>query len=222
MQTGLPRPDPRSCFPWATGLLLEYVIRALAANGIEDIYVVVGYQKERVMDYFEDGIDFDVAITYIEQNELLGTAHALLKAEQYVDEEFLVVNGDNLIDKRAVNELVSAKGDNVILAALRRHTGDYGVLIVDNGLVTEIIEKPGRPCSGIFELQAPINSPPMSLDALKQAPISERGSYELPETIMQMIKEGTQIVPLITKGIWADAIICLGSSQRQQPGFRNG
>lgn len=47
---------------------MEYVIRALAANGIEDIYVVVGYQKERVMDYFEDGIDFDVAITYIEQN----------------------------------------------------------------------------------------------------------------------------------------------------------
>ncbi len=184
---------------------MEYVIRALAANGIEDIYVVVGYQKERVMDYFEDGIDFDVAITYIEQNELLGTAHALLKAERYVDEEFLVVNGDNLIDKRAVNELVSAKGENVILAALRRHTGDYGVLTVDNGLVTEIIEKPGRPCSGILNTGSYKFSPDV-FDALKQAPISERGSYEIPETIMQMIKEGSQIVPLITKGIWADAI----------------
>jgi len=113
---------------------MEYVIRALAANGIKDIYVVVGYEKERVMDYFEDGIDFGVSITYIEQNELLGTAHALLKAEPYVDEEFLVVNGDNLIDKRAVAELISAEGENVILAALRRHSGDYGVLIVDNGV----------------------------------------------------------------------------------------
>lgn len=184
---------------------MEYVIRALAANGILDIYVVVGYEKERVMDYFEDGIDFGVTITYIEQNELLGTAHALLKAEPYVQEEFLVVNGDNLIDQRAVNELISAEGENVILAALRRHSGDYGVLIVDNGMVKEIIEKPGRPCSGILNTGAYKFSPAI-FDALRQAPISERGSYEIPETIMQMIKEGSQIVPLITKGIWADAI----------------
>ena len=185
--------------------IMEHVIRALAANDIKDIYVVVGYQKERVMDYFEDGVDFGVAITYIEQNELLGTAHALRKAESHIDEEFLVVNGDNLIDKRAVNELISAKGDNVILAALRRHTGDYGVLIVDNGAVKEIIEKPGRPCSGILNTGAYKFSPEV-FDALKRAPISEQGSYELPDTIMQMIREGEDIVPLITKGIWADAI----------------
>ena len=184
---------------------MEYVIRALAANEIKDIYVVVGYQKERVMDYFEDGIDFGVTITYIEQNELLGTAHALQKVEPYVDQEFLVVNGDNLIDKRAVNDLISAEGENVILAALRRHTGDYGVLIVDNGVVKEIIEKPGRPCSGVLSTGAYKFSPKV-FEALKQAPISERGSYELPETIMQMIKDGSEFVPQITKGVWADAI----------------
>jgi len=107
---------------------MEHVILALAANGVRDLYVVVGYQKERVMDHFEDGLDFGVKITYIEQNELLGTAHALRKAESYMDEEFLVVNGDNLLDSRAISELVFAKGENVILAALRPHTGDYGVL----------------------------------------------------------------------------------------------
>ena len=184
---------------------MEYVIRALAANDIKEIYVVVGYQKERVMDYFEDGIDFDVNITYIEQNELLGTAHALLKVKPYVDEEFLVVNGDNLIDKRAIAELVMAEGENVILSALRRHSGDYGVLIIDNGLVKEIIEKPGRPCSGILNTGA-YKFTPEVFDALKQAPISERGSYELPETIMHMILEGVEVRPQITKGIWADAI----------------
>ena len=62
---------------------MEHVILALAANGVRDLFVVVGYQKERVMDHFEDGIDFGVNITYIEQNELLGTAHALRKAEPY-------------------------------------------------------------------------------------------------------------------------------------------
>ena len=184
---------------------MEHVILALAANGIRDLYIVVGYQKERVMDYFEDGLDFGVKITYIEQNELLGTAHALRKAESHVNEEFLVVNGDNLIDARAVKELISAKGENVILAALRRHSGDYGVLLVEQERVKAIIEKPGRPCSGILNTGAYKFSPAI-FDDLRKTPISERGSYELTETISQMIADGKEIVPQICKGIWADAI----------------
>jgi glucose-1-phosphate thymidylyltransferase len=184
---------------------MEHVIFALAANGIRDLYVVVGYQKERVMDYFEDGVDFGVKITYLEQTELLGTAHALRKAEAYMDEEFLVVNGDNLIDARAIKELIMAKGDNVILAALRSHSGDYGVLMVEQERVKAIIEKPGMPCSGILNTGAYKFSPAIFED-LRRTPISERGSYELTQTISQMISDGKEIVPQITNGIWADAV----------------
>lgn len=184
---------------------MEHVINALAENGIHDLYIVVGYQKERVMDYFEDGVDFGVNITYLEQNELLGTAHALGKAEDYIDEPFLVVNGDNLIDSRAVSELISARGDNVILAALRRHSGDYGVLMVEQERVKAIVEKPGRPCSGILNTGAYKFSPDIFQD-IHNTPLSERGSYELTETISQMIAEGREIVPIIGKGVWADAI----------------
>lgn len=184
---------------------MEHVINALAENGIHDLYIVVGYQKERVMDHFEDGIDFGVNITYLEQNELLGTAHALGKAEDYIDEPFLVVNGDNLIDSRAVSELISARGDNVILAALRRHSGDYGVLMVEQERVKAIVEKPGRPCSGILNTGAYKFSPEIFQD-IHNTPLSERGSYELTETISQMIAGGREIVPLIGKGVWADAI----------------
>ncbi len=184
---------------------MEHVILALAKNGVKELYVVVGYQKERVMDHFEDGIDFDVEITYIEQNELLGTAHALGRAEPYIDESFLVVNGDNLIDARAIGELISAKGDNVILAALRRHTGDYGVLTVEQDRVRAIIEKPGRPCAGILNTGAYKFSPAI-FDELQRTPISERGSYELTQTLSQMIEDGREITATITGGVWADAI----------------
>jgi glucose-1-phosphate thymidylyltransferase len=184
---------------------MEHVINALAENGVHDLYIVVGYQKERVMDYFEDGLDFGVNITYIEQNELLGTAHALGKAEAYMDEEFIVVNGDNLIDAKSIQELISANGENVILAALRRHSGDYGVLMVEQERVTAIIEKPGRPCSGILNTGAYRFSPEIFED-LRRTPLSERGSYELTQTISQMIADGKEIVPLIGKGVWADAI----------------
>jgi glucose-1-phosphate thymidylyltransferase len=184
---------------------MEHVIRALAANGIRDLYVVVGYQKERVMNHFEDGIDFGVTITYIEQSELLGTAHALRKAEPYMDEEFLVVNGDNLIDSQTIKELISAAGESVILAALRSHTGDYGVLTVEQQRVKAIIEKPGRPCAGILNTGA-YRFRPAIFEELARTPISERGSYELTETLSRMIGDGSEIMTVITKGIWADAI----------------
>ncbi|MDM7934714.1 MAG: sugar phosphate nucleotidyltransferase, partial [Methanothrix sp.] len=185
--------------------LLEHVVLALASNGIRDLCLVVGYQKERVMDHFEDGLDFGVNITYIEQEEMLGTAHALRQAEPYVDEEFIVVNGDNLLDETAVRELVAAEGKNVILAAMRRHTGEYGVLVVEQDRVRAIIEKPGRPCAGIINTGA-YRLSPLIFEHLPGTPLSERGSYELTETVSQMISEGEEFVPVITKGIWADAI----------------
>lgn len=184
---------------------MEHVILSLAKNGVKELYVVVGYQKERIMDHFEDGIDFGVEITYIEQRDILGTAHALRRAEPYIDESFLVVNGDNLLDARAVGELTSAEGDNVILAALRRHTGDYGVLTLEQDRVKAIIEKPGRPCAGILNTGAYKFSPAI-FDELSKTPISERGSYELTQTLSQMIEDGKEIRATITGGVWSDAI----------------
>ena len=52
-----------------------HVIDSLEQNGITDIILIVGYKKERIMDYFEDGLNFGVKIKYVEQNAQLGTAH---------------------------------------------------------------------------------------------------------------------------------------------------
>ena len=123
---------------------MEHVIRALAANGVLDLYIVVGYQKERIMNHFEDGAHYGVNIEYLVQDEPLGTSHALAKAAGFIDEPFLVVNGDNLIDKNAIKDLMASPGENVILAALRKNTGDYGVLTVEESRVSKIVEKPKR------------------------------------------------------------------------------
>lgn len=184
---------------------MEHAIRALAANGVKELFIVIGYQKERIMDHFEDGIKYGVEITYIEQKELLGTAHALAQAEPYIDGDFLVVNGDNLLDDKAVHDLVASVGDYVILAALREHTGDYGVLTVEQNSVISIREKPGRPCAGVLNTGAYKFSTNI-FEWLQKTPISERGSYELTQTLSQMINDGLEIKAVLTKGIWADAI----------------
>ena len=184
---------------------MEHVISALAANDVKELIIVVGYQKERIMNHFEDGIHYGVNITYIEQKELLGTAHALNMARSYITEDFLVVNGDNFIDRRAIKDLISSPGDNVILAVIKSHAGDYGVLTIEQQRVSKIIEKPGRPCSGILNTGAYRFSPEI-FEELARTPISERGSYELTQTISKRIKEGKEIRAEITQGVWSDAI----------------
>jgi UTP-glucose-1-phosphate uridylyltransferase len=62
--------------PVANKPILEYIIRALVQNDIKDIILVVGYKKERIMDYFGDGIAFGANINYVEQEVQIGTAHA--------------------------------------------------------------------------------------------------------------------------------------------------
>jgi glucose-1-phosphate thymidylyltransferase len=184
---------------------MEHVVRTLVDNGIDEIISVVGYQKERVMDYFEDGVKFGARITYVFQEERLGTAHALRKAQQHIDDQFLVVNGDNILDSRAVSDLLSAEGDYVVLGALREHAGDYGVLVVDGYTVRQIYEKPGRSCAGIVNTGA-YKMMPDIFEEIQKTPISERGGYEITQTLNQMIERGVKIRTVVTKGIWCDAV----------------
>src|SRR5659263_570607 len=75
--------------PVANRPILEYIIRSLEQNDLREIILVVGYKKERIMDYFRNGKDFGVNISYIEQEAQLGTAHAIKLAEPMVNEMFL-------------------------------------------------------------------------------------------------------------------------------------
>jgi NDP-sugar pyrophosphorylase family protein len=88
--------------------ILEYVIEALAQNGIRKIVVVVGYRKEQIFDHFGNGEQLGVEIVYLTQDRQLGTAHALGQARSVVEKEFLVLGGDNLIDAETIAGFVSA------------------------------------------------------------------------------------------------------------------
>lgn len=122
--------------------ILEYVISALVENGIQDIVLVVGYRKETIMSYFADGRKFGARITYAVQEKQLGTAHALSIARKHLDDEFLVVAGDNLIDSRTVSDLVGYDGGPSMLVTESEIPSKYGVVQVEGDRVVRIDEKP--------------------------------------------------------------------------------
>ena len=93
---------PKPMVPVANRPLLEHVIETVAAAGIDRIVLVVGYKQERIRNHFGDGDEWDVTIEYVEQSTQLGTGHAVLQAESIVDDPFIVLNGDRIVDVEAV------------------------------------------------------------------------------------------------------------------------
>jgi NDP-sugar pyrophosphorylase family protein len=92
---GLPKP----MFPVLNRPLLEHALNFLSSNGIQDIIVNVHHLPEKIVEHFGDGTDFGVRLQFSREEEILGTAGGLKKAQSFLDKEtFLVMNSDVLAD----------------------------------------------------------------------------------------------------------------------------
>lgn len=128
--------------------VIEHVIEALKVGGIEEVLVVVGRKKEIIMDHLGSGVRLGVDIFYKIQEEPLGTAHALLQGERFVDKDFVLMYGDNYFKPpEAINQILHFHELMNADATLAVYPVDdprmYGIVKGnEKNEVTGIIEKP--------------------------------------------------------------------------------
>ena len=189
--------------------ILEHVIDSLEKNGITEIILIVGYKKERIMDYFEDGLNFGVEIKYVEQKAQLGTAHAIKQAKNLIDpenSEFLVLNGDNLVEPKTIADLLNNyEGDASLLTVRMEETAGYGVVLKEKKRVTRILEKRPGDLSRIVNTGIYIFTPQV-FETIEKTPISENGEYAITDTLQHMIDEGKIVTSVPTESKWLDAV----------------
>ncbi|MCL0097742.1 sugar phosphate nucleotidyltransferase [Dehalococcoidia bacterium] len=188
---------PKVMLPIAGNPILQYVVEALAQNGIRRIVMVVGYKKEQVQDYFSSGQGFGVEIDYVVQPQQLGTAHALRQVRDLADDRFLVLAGDNVIDANTIAPLVNAAA-NTMLIKTQEDVSKYGVVLVHDGLIREVVEKPAEKISnlvntGIYAFNREV------FDFLDD-------EVKLTSVIQRMITEGCDVFAQETDGTWLDAV----------------
>lgn len=88
---------PKSLLPVKGKPILEYLIIQLKKSGVTEIILCIGYLGEKIKDYFKDGSQLGVHITYSEEKTMLKTGGALLQSKKYISSNpFLVIHGDIL------------------------------------------------------------------------------------------------------------------------------
>lgn len=191
--------------------ILEHCINALGTAGINEAVIVVYYMADAIRQYFGDGKKFNFRIEYAEQKEALGTGNAVSAAEPYVEDDFLLVNGDLLFAPDCVKNVVDLhqrEKPAVTMAVVQvEKPENYGIVELENGMyVKRIIEKPtaeeaptNLANAGIYVFSTEM------FGKIKQTSASSRGEWEIPEALSLLINEKKSVLATkIAREDWID------------------
>jgi mannose-1-phosphate guanylyltransferase len=197
---------PKQMLPIVEQPMIERVLGHLAAHGIDEAVLSLGYLPDAFLDAYPDGMASGVRLSYAVEPEPLDTAGAVRFAASYgrMDETFVVVNGDVLTDMD-LSALVAFHRDRQAEGTIALHPvadpSAFGVVPTDDrGQVTAFVEKPPRD-------EAPtnlINAGTYVLEPsfLQRVPAGRRVSIER-ETFPAMVRDG-RLFALADDAYWLD------------------
>jgi glucose-1-phosphate thymidylyltransferase len=194
--------------PVANKPVLFYGLEAMAEAGISEVGVIVAPETgDEIRKAAGDGSRFGIAIEYIEQDEPLGLAHAVLTAETFLGSApFVMYLGDNLLRdgiRRLVDTFRSDQPDALILVTPVPDPEHYGVAELSDGRVTRLVEKPAEPRTnlalvGVYMFTSAV------FDAARAIEPSGRGELEITDAIQHLVDSGLRVDPHVVHGWWKD------------------
>ena len=136
---------PKPMLPIKGKPILYYAIENLKNQGIVDVILSIGYKAESIIDYFGDGADFNVNISYSKEKEPLGTGGAIKLASKNFQEDFIALNGDNVADFNfhKMFEICQRNKAKITLALYPvKDVTKFGIAEIEGEQLKRFIEKP--------------------------------------------------------------------------------
>jgi glucose-1-phosphate thymidylyltransferase len=194
--------------PIANKPMLSYALDNLAKAGITEIGIVLGPINEGVKETIGDGSRLGVNVTYINQPDPKGLAHALLLSEYYIkDEPFVMHLGDNLLKHGIAPILDTYRNegtDSVICVTPVKNSQQYGIVELDSsGRISRLVEKPLKSKSnlalvGVYLFNYSI------FEAARNIKPSWRNEFEITDAIQNLSDRGKKIGVKYVDGWWKD------------------
>lgn len=193
--------------PVANKPIIIYGLEHLRNTGIRDIGIVLGPIKEGVKELIGDGSKFGVRVSYIEQDEPRGLAHAVKVSQDFLGEDpFVMYLGDNLLKSGIESLLDDFKKTNpeaVIAVAKVRNPQRFGIVEMEGNKIVRLVEKPKFPKSdlalvGVYLFHSSI------FDAIEKIKPSWRNELEITDAIQELINSNYDIHVHFVSGWWKD------------------
>ncbi len=173
---------PKPALRVAGKTLIEHNLSQLTGL-VDEAILVVGYKSEVIKEEIGDKFK-GIKIKYAKQEEPIGTGDAARAALPFLEDDFLILNGDDLYKRRDLEECL--KENPTIMVKEVDNPSGFGQIVCENGEVQDLVEKPAENVSNLVNIGAYyVNRSFFDRDIEK----SERGEYEITDYIKNYIKE---------------------------------
>jgi glucose-1-phosphate thymidylyltransferase len=200
---------PKHLIPLANKPILFYALEQITEADIRDIGIVVSSETGNgIREAVGDGSRWGAGITYIDQAEPLGLAHAVKMAQGFLGSScFIMFLGDNIIDCSArglVNQFKTCGSDALIILKEVKDASQFGVAeLNEQGEVVRLVEKPKKPKSNLAIVGGYLFTAKIH-EAIAQTKPSFRGELEITDAIQKLIEMGKKVDSYILQGRWFD------------------
>lgn len=193
--------------PLANRPTLHYIFDRLKEMGITDVAVVVGENEGQMREALGDGSQFGISLTYVNQPEAKGLAHAVGFAKEFVNREpFVLYLGDAMYDQGFADFARRFQDSGCANLNIVQPVPDperFGVANVDGERIVRLVEKPKNPESNLAMAGLYFFGPEI-WDVLPNLQPSARGEYEITDAIQTLIDEGKTVLAGVYTGKWFD------------------
>ncbi len=196
---------PKPMLPVINKPIMEHIINLLKSQGMLELYATLQFLPTTIINYFGDGSDLGVKLSYVLEQTPLGTAGSVKNCENFLEETFLVISGDALtdIDLTQAIDFHREKGAVATLILLRvSNPLEYGIVVTDaEGRIERFLEKPnwGQVFSDTVNTGIYILEPEIFKHIPRDKP------YDFSQNLFpQLLEKGFPLFGFIGEGYWCD------------------
>ncbi|KAB8317950.1 mannose-1-phosphate guanylyltransferase [Tolypothrix campylonemoides VB511288] len=197
---------PKPMVPILNRPIAEHIINLLKRHQITEVIATLHYLPDVMRDYFQDGSDFGVQMTYaVEEDQPLGTAGCVKNIAELLDDTFLVISGDSItdFDLTAAIEFHKQKKSKATLVLTRvPNPIEFGVVITDEeNRINRFLEKPST--SEIFSDTVNTGTYILEPEVLEYLPANQESDFSK-ELFPLLLAKNEPMYGYIAQGYWCD------------------
>ncbi|UCD10300.1 MAG: NTP transferase domain-containing protein [Dehalococcoidales bacterium] len=182
---------PKVMLPIAGKPILEHLLIEMKQAGIKELIFVTGYHEEKIKGYFGSGEQWGVNIEYVTQVNQAGTGDAVRTVEEFVDDSFLVANGDIFISSGDIKDITGYSGNAMSLFEVG-NTDGLGTVEVEGDFIKRIHEKVENPPSNLANTGLYLFTRDI-FKAIERTIPSPRDEYELTDSVQWLVDNDIKV-----------------------------